>query len=83
MADWETSYTGAFPDPANNETDEDKLHNKEWVPCRICWDRFGRLRLTDRYCHDCHRGFCEGEHGSFDQNKRVHVCIRHDGRLYS
>jgi hypothetical protein len=65
--------------PTNEEhfddTNDDKarIEAGEAVRCRICWTIFGRARITVRYCADCKRGFCEGEHGSF---RTRGVCVR-------
>lgn len=58
------------------DTDEKKiLIRKTLVPCRICWDIFGRVRLTLRFCGSCKRAFCEGEHGNFT-GRGPAVCVR-------
>ena len=44
-----------------------------WVNCWICETVFRRKRETRRYCHDCGRGWCEGEHGNFASN--IGKCI--------
>jgi hypothetical protein len=68
-------------DPIDHElfnpenTDKAKINSGSWVPCRICWDVFGRLNLTARYCDSCERGFCEGNHGNFTGG-RAGVCVR-------
>jgi len=36
-----------------------------WATCWFCENIFRRRRETARYCYQCGRGFCEGEHGSF------------------
>lgn len=50
-------------------TDEDVVKTGGWVPCGICESAFRRKRETARYCHLCHQGACEGEHGNFAYNK--------------
>ena len=45
----------------------------EWADCWICEEVFRRRRQTKRYCNNCERGFCEGEHGNFSHN--VGKCI--------
>jgi len=77
MTEWSESYLADF-DPA--DTDEAKIKRTIWVPCRICWRLFERLRLTARYCHQCHEGFCEGEHGRFDERLGRFFCARHHPR---
>ncbi len=60
-------YMGDY-DP--EDSDEDKIKRETIaVPCRICWDAFSRVRLTWRYCAECHKGFCEGEHGNFARGR--------------
>src|SRR3954465_15370318 len=49
------------------ETDEVRIEQGEWTDCWICEDVFRRLTQTKRYCAKCHRGFCEGWHGSLDR----------------
>lgn len=60
-------------DPENS--DKEKIAQGAWVPCRICWEAFMRLRPTARYCMNCERAFCEGEHGNFIGGKHG-VCVR-------
>jgi hypothetical protein len=80
--DWTKSDLGNFG--CGGKSDRQKiLDDKVWVPCRICWDRFDRVRLTTQFCYRCHHAFCSGEHGSFDQNAGVFYCVRHDPRLAS
>ncbi len=57
------------------ESDKVKIGAAAWVPCRVCWEVFMRLRLTARYCASCERAFCEGEHGNFTGG-RGGVCVR-------
>jgi len=47
------------------KTDKERIEDDEWVNCWICETVFRRKRETRRYCMQCERGFCEGEHGSF------------------
>ena len=54
-------------------SDKDKINEGEWVNCYICEDAFRRKRETKRYCNDCHRGACQGEHGNFAYN--VFKCV--------
>jgi hypothetical protein len=73
MPDWSCIDLSDYD---SNDTDETKILTKrKWVPCRICWEIFARVRPTARYCASCHRGFCEGEHGSFTGG-RTGVCVR-------
>lgn len=60
------------------ETTDDKaiIDGGGPVPCRICEEVFGRMRLTWRYCAVCHEGFCEGEHGTF-AHKGPAFCLKH------
>lgn len=55
--------------------DKQKIDNGEWANCYICKEVFKRKRETKRYCYECKRGFCEGEHGTF-QGKKIAVCIQ-------
>jgi len=41
------------------------IEGGKWADCWICADVFRRRRQTRRYCNQCERGFCEGEHGNF------------------
>jgi len=59
---WSNPDTSEF-DPGDN--DRAKIARERAVPCRLCESAFRRLRLTLRYCAECGRGFCEGEHGTF------------------
>ena len=60
---WANADTGPYD---QQKTDETKIRDQDIaVPCRLCENAFRRLRLTLRYCYDCKRGFCEGEHGNF------------------
>ena len=70
---WGKADYGPF-DPAKN--DKKKIDAGRAVPCRICIERFGRLRLTARYCYKCQKGFCEGEHGSFPNKVNIGVCVQ-------
>lgn len=69
---WENPDTSPFDD---KKTDRNKIEEGTAVPCRICEEAFRRLRLTYRYCAECGRGFCEGEHGNFAGTKRGR-CVR-------
>lgn len=69
---WSSSDLGDFN---KTDTDKKKIEQYIWVPCRICWGIFNRVRLTARYCQTCERVFCEGEHGSF-AGKGPAVCVR-------
>lgn len=61
-----------------NDTDEAKILDHVWVPCRLCAKAFQRVRLTRRYCAECHHAFCEGEHGSFATGRGLCVqCAKH------
>jgi hypothetical protein len=80
MTEWTESYIGEFD---SAYTDKERLVDKIWVPCRLCWSIFKRLRLTAQYCHECHHGFCEGEHGSFDEKKNQFCCALHHSRTPS
>jgi hypothetical protein len=55
------------------------LEEGEWVGCWICYEVFKRSRGTLRYCDECHRGFCDDEHGKFHQYGGVYpkrgICI--------
>ena len=73
MTDFTTADFNQY-DP--RRTDEHKvLRDEVLVPCRMCWDIFGRVRLTLRFCGSCKRAFCEGEHGNFSGGGRA-VCVR-------
>jgi hypothetical protein len=61
MSEWTSFDLGPY-DVGN--TDQQKIENQMWVPCRICWTVFARVRLTARYCNQCLQGFCDGEHGN-------------------
>jgi hypothetical protein len=50
-----------------SETDQDRIEQGEWTDCWICENVFRRRTQTKRYCAKCHRGFCEGWHGSLDR----------------
>jgi hypothetical protein len=63
-------YLGPFD---QNNTDEQRINNDQFVPCRICEAVFGRITLTRRYCAECHKGFCEGQHGTFVRHRGI--CI--------
>jgi hypothetical protein len=70
--EWANSETIAYDE---SHTDEAKIKQGIWIPCRICYQIFNRIRLTARYCGTCSRGFCEGEHGSF-AGRGPGVCVR-------
>jgi hypothetical protein len=61
MGDWQVDLS----DYNDADTDEAKIARSVGVPCRICESVFRRVRITWRYCAWCHKGFCEGEHGTF------------------
>jgi len=46
-------------------TGKEDIDGGEWTNCWFCEHIFRRRRQTLRYCYHCHKGFCEGEHGSF------------------
>ncbi len=54
-------------------TAKELIEQGEWADCWICYEVFRRRRQTLRYCHNCERGFCEGEHGNFSRG--VGTCI--------
>ena len=56
-------------------TDRQKIENDVAVPCRICVGVFRRIRLTWRYCSECNKAFCEGEHGTFARAGRG-TCVQ-------
>ena len=56
--------------PDRNKIDDDRRS----VPCRMCQSIFGRVRFMERYCANCKRAFCEGEHGGF--RSRGGFCVR-------
>ena len=58
-----------------DEDDRTKINNGIWVPCRICREIYARIRLTARFCGNCGRAFCDGEHGRFAQGQRA-FCVR-------
>lgn len=61
-------------DPARS--DKEKIENEGlWVPCRFCLVIFRRIRFTKRYCRDCEKGACEGEHLTF-YDRRGAVCVK-------
>ncbi len=74
---WRESDLGEF-DLTNS--DKNKIGDEIWVPCRICWTHFERIRLTALYCHECEQGFCAGEHGRFHERKGFPLCLLHDER---
>lgn len=56
-------------------TDKEKIDAGKWVNCYICKELFKRKRQTKRYCKHCQKGFCEGEHGTF-QGGKFGICIQ-------
>ncbi len=60
---------------ADTRTDKEKIIDGESVNCYICEHIYKRVRGTWRYCNICGKGFCEGEHGTFEGGK-FGVCIR-------
>jgi hypothetical protein len=56
-------------------SDTEKINGGHWVPCRICREIYARIRLTVRYCGNCGRAFCEGEHGRFAMGQKA-FCVR-------
>ena len=50
------------------------IEKGEWVECWICRDVFKRRTMTRRYCYHCDRGFCEGQHGTFE-GRGIGVCL--------
>jgi hypothetical protein len=56
-------------------TDDATIKAGEAAACHICAHVFKRIRFTWRYCNECHKAFCEGEHGTFEGGK-VGVCVR-------
>jgi hypothetical protein len=77
VTDWIDSDLGPF-DPA--DTDRAKIGRKIWVPCRIYYSLFERMRFTALYCYQCHMGFCEGEHGQFDETRGHRYCVLHHSK---
>jgi hypothetical protein len=75
---WIESDVGEFD---TKRTDKTKIADEVWVPCRICWSHFERVRLTALYCHECEMGFCAGEQGRFHPNRRHFLCLLHDDRM--
>jgi hypothetical protein len=59
---------------ATNQTDKDRIEAGQWVDCYICSVVYMRKRETKRYCRTCKRGFCEGEHGTFQGGPGT--CVR-------
>ncbi len=55
---------------------KERIEHGEWVNCWVCENLFRRKRETKRYCMECEKGFCEGEHGSFARG--YGVCIVHE-----
>lgn len=56
-----------------DQTAKDLIEQGRWAECWICRDVFRHRRETKRYCAECERGFCEGEHGNFARNRGVCV----------
>jgi hypothetical protein len=50
-----------------SQSGENLVEQGEWVNCWLCEDVFRRRTQTKRTCAKCHRGFCEGWHGSLDR----------------
>jgi len=69
---WENADYGPFD---LERDDREKINAKIAVPCRLCENAFRRLRLTLRYCMECKRGFCEGEHGNFSTQRSAR-CVQ-------
>ena len=61
MSQWAVDLSDYDP----NDTDASKISRDMGVPSRIREKVFRRVRVPWRYCASCHKGFCEGEHGSF------------------
>ena len=54
-------------DTQRSQSGENLVQQGEWVNCWLCEDVFRRRTQTKRTCAKCHRGFCEGWHGSLDR----------------
>lgn len=68
-------YTKPVTEP-NPDTGKDTIAAKDKAAhCVFCEQIFKRLRGTLRYCNQCGRAFCEGEHGTF-AGGRGGVCIK-------
>ena len=66
------------PLPQQPEVGKKLIDDGRWAECWICYKIFGRQRKTNQYCHRCQRGFCNGEHGSWQgvQNgKGYPLCV--------
>jgi len=50
-----------------SQSGENLVEQGEWINCWLCEDVFRRRTQTKRTCAKCHRGFCEGWHGSLDR----------------
>ena len=59
----------------NEKSGKQIIEEGGWAECYICRGVFKRKRETARYCKHCEKGFCEGEHGTFEGG-RFAVCIR-------
>ncbi len=58
---------------SKENSDQEKIKGRAFVPCRICEAVFQRIRLTRMYCDECKMAFCQGEHGTH-WRKRF-VCV--------
>jgi hypothetical protein len=56
------------------KTYKELIESGEWGECWICRDIFKRQVKTARYCYHCHKGFCEGFHGTFEGHG-IGVCL--------
>ena len=57
-----------------NENAKGLIEAGEWAECWICRDVFKRQTKTKRYCKHCEKGFCEGNHGTFEGHG-IGVCL--------
>lgn len=64
-----------FSDWNPRRTDKAKIERDIFIPCRICEELFRRIRLTKRYCQECRKGYCEGEHGILRNRGLCLVCL--------
>lgn len=72
------SHWDSEPLPQHPEVGKKQIESGEWAECWICFKEFGRQRRTNQYCHHCRRGFCEGEHGSWQgvaKGKSRPLCV--------
>ena len=54
----------------------ERINASQWSLCYTCIKVFGRKRETNRYCSECGRGYCEGEHGTFAHHTgRSALCL--------